>query len=444
MKHAMPRRGALALALALFLLVHAGAQASEPDRRVDTLKYGIESQVVELVAALKQEKNPDYDAILLELLSRSQSQKIREAALDFFGFMGDGAAVGPAAAIIKNRDFSPDSTVAAAFAYLIAVKSDAAAGEARRIVEDEEKKYFLAAVKMLGAAGGPEGAAVLAKAYERDSSPSIRQEILLAFGRMKAADSYELLAKVAGNLDSGKVERMYACASLGELGDVRAIPVLVGAANSDDPNVRAYAIGALAKFRVAEAEEAVIQALRDSHVVPRLAAAKAAGEGRLAAALPFLEYKASYDPEKTVREAAIDALGAIGGDRAMAFLVALLEDPKGTAAYRAKAFGVLVSATGPYRDKAKAAFAAAQAEKDRAFFMTLARTAMAIDAPGASEYAGLLLADKDYAVRLGAILWAERNVAREHLPALERLSAEDPVESVKKRALLALERIKSR
>ncbi len=452
-QHRIPARGfrffagRLALVLALSSLAAPGivADETESERRLATLRYGIEGQVVELIAALKAGKDTEFKAEILAILEATTSQKIREAALDYFGALLLSDAVDAAAALVRLRDSTPDATVAAAFSYLIALKSPAALPEAGKIVADGEKKYLVAAIKMMGAAGSAADASVLVSTYEGDSTPSVRQEILLALGRMKAAGSWDLLAKVAADPESGKVERMYACASLGELADPRGIPVLVAASGTDDPNIRAYAISALRKFGEPEAAAAIIQGLRDPHVIPRTAATKAAGELRLAEAVPFLEYKVKYDPEKTVREAAMDALGEIGGEKALGPLIAFLEDGKNAAAYRAKAFVVLAAvAGGSILARAEAVFAAAQAEKDRAFFTAMARAVIALDRPGASRFVGFILADKDYAVRLGGIAWAERNGAREHLGAIEAMSLSDPVESVKKRALAALDRIKSR
>lgn len=433
---------ALAVMCSALLAVGADEPAkTERERRLDTLRYGIESQVVDLLAALRAEKNDDYKPDILAVFDASTSAKLRVAVLDYFSALSLPDAEGRAAAILGARDGSEDSLVAAAFSYLIALKSKAALPEAARIIEDSEKRYLEAAIRLMGASGSDSDAAALLKAYKAEGVASaVKEQILLALGSMKAASSYELLAATAASDSATKVERMYACSALGSLGDERAIPVLARASTSSDPNVRSYAIAALRNFPGDKAAVgAIIQGLRDAHVLPRSAAAKASGDMRLEEAVPFLEYKASYDPEKSVREASIDALASIGGARIESFLSTMLEDPKGVQAYRIKAFSATIAKGGPEaRAKALALLAAQAAEKDRKFFTALASAAVAIDAPTAEPFARLLLSDKEFSIRLGGIAWADRN--KTLYDELKRLAETDPNETVRKRAQAALDR----
>jgi len=182
--------------------------------------------------------------------------------------------------------------------------------------------------------------------------------------------------------------------------------------------------------------------LRDGHVLPRIAAAKAAGKSRDEAVVPYLEFKVSYDPEKAVKEAAITALAAIGGARIDGFLSSYLAESKNAVVYRSAALGAIIAKSGEEaRGKAMAAFIAAQSEKDRAVFTAFARAAMAVDDEAAVPFAAVLLGDRDFSMKLGALAWAERNKARELESTIKALSENDPNEAVKKRAAQALDRI---
>ncbi|HPE37526.1 MAG TPA: NlpC/P60 family protein, partial [Spirochaetales bacterium] len=200
------------LALCAFALFACAAQvtAEEPadlaERREATLRYGIEGQVIELLDALRSEKNSDFDQLIAELLESSTSPKLVVALLDYFSKSGSSAAEGRAAALIAGRDEQDDGVVGAAFSYLTAVKSGAALDDALTILKDGEKRYEQAAVKMLGAAGRAEHAAALRQKYDAyDSTPAIRQDILLALGGLASPDSFDLLAKVASDTGAGKV-----------------------------------------------------------------------------------------------------------------------------------------------------------------------------------------------------------------------------------------------
>ncbi len=438
----------LSVILVCLVLTVAGADEAAPvedTKRLDTIFYGIETQVIELLATLRSEKNDQYKVEFLKAFDVSTSPKLKAAILDYFGAMELSEAEERAAELIQKRDSQPDTLVASAFSYLIAIKSKSALREAVTILEEDEKRYVQAAIKAIGAAGSDDEAIALRKAYEADGvEPAVKEAIVLALGAMKSGPSYELLASIASNEESGKTLRMYSCAALGDLGDERAIPVLAGASVANDPNVRAYAIAALGKFSAKDARAAVREGLRDGHVLPRIAAAKAAGTSRDVDAIPFLEFKVSYDPEQSVRMSSITALAEIGGSRADSFLAAFLLEVKNSVQNRSAALGALIAkGSEASRTEALKVFALAQAEKDRAVFTAFARATTAVDDKNAIPFVELLLGDKEFSVRLGAIAWAERNKATELEGLIKNISETDTNDAVKKRAAQALGRLSS-
>jgi len=423
----------------------AGADAGqdEASKRLSTLRYGIESQVMELLSTLQTEKNTEYRQALVDILDGSTSPKLRAAILEYFGSLKLNDAESRAAEYILKRDENADSLVAAAFSYLIAIKSQASLKEAAEILKQDEKRYLEAAIKTIGAVGSDDLVQPLRTTYESDgASQSIKEAIVLALGTMKATSSFEFLSTIATAEDSAKTLRMYACTALGNLGDERGAAILIKASISNDPNVRASALTALGTFNVPEARSAILEGLRDANVIPRLEACKAAGIPDNTAAIPYLEYKASFDPERAVREASLAALAKIGGVGVDSFLLEYLGDAKNDMQYRAAAFsGLLAKAGGG--DKARALFAAAQEDKDRSLFTALARATVAVDAPGAQRFVELLLADKDFSVRLGAIAWAERNKATSMIGLIQTLADSDSNDAVKRRAALAVKRLRA-
>lgn len=423
--------------------VYSQDQEDEHKRRLDVLRYGIETQVIELITTLKSEKNKDYINDLLPIYDSVTSPRLRSAILDYYGQLELDVAASRAAGIIATRDELPDSLVGSAFSYLLGLKSDAAIEHARRILEDDERKYLGAAIKILGVTGTEDDVQLLRTLYESSSSdPAIKQEILLAFGKMRAESSFELLASIATDENAGKIERMYACTALGDLGDPRAVPVLINASVSGDPNVRANAIGALQNFEGKDADNAILQGLRDQHVAPRAAAVKAAEKKQIQAAIPFLEFRIKSDPERSIKDAAIVALASVGGKEGLEFLTIFLEDAKSPLAHRASAFvAILTHGSAADLDRAMAVIQAAAAEKDKAVFLALARASMASNAPQVVKVARFLLSDSDHLIRLGAIAWAERNKAKELIPELSAMAESDPVESLRKRVATTIERI---
>ncbi len=191
------------------------------------------------------------------------------------------------------------------------------------------------------------------------------------------------------------------------------------------------------------------EALRDSFPKARVAACKAAASGKVAEAMPFLRYKAQSDPEQTVRSEACRSLAILGAagvgvgggpSDPFAFLRAMLEDTKEDPNQRALCFGLLCRYDPAGSLPAlEARLGAEAAEKDRSFYTALAReVANADTAPKVGSLARILLADKDFLIRIAGIEWIRKNKAQDLRADLERIAKDDPSEIIKKRAADAL------
>jgi hypothetical protein len=135
---------------------------------------------------------------------------------------------------------------------------------------------------------------------------------------------------------------MAALDALARIADNSGLPAVISAVSARDPNVRASAVAALGPFPGDEADTAIIEAFRDSYYRARIAAAKAAGERRLAAAVPFLRFRSENDEVPSVREEAIKALGLIGGEDAEDILLALFKERKNSDRVRINAGEMLL------------------------------------------------------------------------------------------------------
>jgi HEAT repeat protein len=130
--------------------------------------------------------------------------------------------------------------------------------------------------------------------------------------------------------------RAYAALALGERGDANAISALVASLSDPDTNVRVHAIEALGKLRAGAAVNPLIQFVEqlDFDVAfPALDALAAIGDERIAPRLiPLLD-------NPLLKTAAIDALGALGNEESILYLLKQLSDasvPAGTIALAVK------------------------------------------------------------------------------------------------------------
>lgn len=420
----------------------AGAQGVPTlEKRRDVIRYGIESELLELVTDLQTEKEDALNPDLLTLLQETRSPRLREALLKFFAAREWPGAVSAAAGILDGRDKEPALSVSAALGYLSAVKAREGIPEAREILEARETKYLSPAIRLLGRAGGAEETELLLGLYKSDdATDALKEDVIQALGEIRAQAAVDSLEATLDDTAGRKAARMYSAEALGKIGDPRALPALVRAANGEDPQVRGTAVAALASFKGPEAEGAVVQALRDSVPAVRLAAVKAAASLSIRAAEPFLRFRARNDPDRKVKDESIKALGTLGGRENLDFLRDLLQDPKVEVPSRAAAFSVLLERNpeGSRGDLEKA-LAAEAASKDtsllKAFQRALVQGTDKAAAPLVEVY---LLRSPDFGTRIAGIDWVRRNKVGSLRSAVAALAETDKVESVRTRAAAAL------
>lgn len=416
------------------------------------IRYGIDAEIGELVGALTAEKEGRYNEDLLGLLKLSRGAKLRITVLDFLSSLEWKGAEGFALSILEDRDNADADLVAASLSYLAAIRSKEALKYSDALIKEDNKKLLPGLVRLMGRAGGESEEKLLLDWFDGDTAtPALKEEAIKALGDIGSATAAARLEKLVQDGTAGKAARMFACAALAKIKQQSSVAPLVKAANDADPNLRTSAVEALGAFAAGsgalgeEARGELVQALRDSFAKARIAACKAAADGKVKEALPFLKYKARSDPERAVKVAAITSLAVMGaagvesGD-SFAFLRERLEDKKESPEQRALCFGLLCryDPTGSMK-VLEARLAAEAAEKDRSFYTGLAReVANADKAPDIAPLARALIADKEYLIRIAGIEWARKNKAQGFRADLEALARDDPSDMIKKRAADAL------
>jgi putative membrane-bound dehydrogenase-like protein len=188
----------------------------------------------------------------------------------------------------------------------------------------------------------PARVAVLLEAL-RDQPAAPARDLLLAVVQDRAhrADNrLTALAIVVQGLDAQSEGKVLDLAEVAEDGPVlaaavrqlgkrpalKSVPLLKRKLASDNAEVRAAALEALAELRSPEGNAPARQLLEDRDARVRQAAAKAAGKLGVRAAVDGL-LKAAGDPESDVRRASLDALRELREPRALPLAVAGLADP---------------------------------------------------------------------------------------------------------------------
>jgi len=335
------------------------ALSSQDEQRLQIIRYGTDTEIANLIKILRNEQpsTPAKTALAenpldQELFAVAEKSKNRVILSGIFGYFSDreiGGLEGRALLAVQDRDYEALETVNAAILYLGKVK---AAGEIRdvlmEILNGEESRFLPGAIRALGQIAENdrpvETAEYLIDYYKnREPGDENRRLIVAAVGDTKAREGMDFLVSIAENEDERPLLRIAALEGLAKIADHDGLSAVVNAVSSKDPNVRSSAVGALGPFSGDDVDTAIIEAFRDSFYRTRIAAAKAAGERKLAAAVPFLRFRSENDDVPAVRDEAIKALGLIGGSGSEKVLADLFRERKNNDRIRINAGEMLLA-----------------------------------------------------------------------------------------------------
>jgi HEAT repeat protein len=362
------------IAQCLFLIVHCSLltapflSAQDEARtqeaaRLATIQYGTETEIAALIQTLKTEGADYLDNELITLVETSRNQRILSGAFSFFGEREKSGLESRAIRAIEERENERNETILAAIDYLGKVKAVNALPVLRSLIEGGEKRLVNPAIRSLGrisggssvAGGGDSGdsAQYLIDFYEKNSPDDEgRREIVAALGAAGSAVAVEFLAGIASNSNERAALRTAALDSLSKIGDPGGLNAVIDCVSADDPNIRSAAVAALGPFSGSAVDDAILDAFRDSFYRTRSAAAQASRQRKLAAAVPYLKFRAERDEVPAVREDAIRALGAIANGESVTVLEALFTERKNSDRVRIAAGEMLMQVqSDQYLDK---------------------------------------------------------------------------------------------
>ena len=320
----------------------AAARTTEEQQRIDTLRFGTETEIAALIQTLKTEKVSTLDTELIEIARNTRNRNILAGIFSFFGEMEKPGLEDRAIRAIRERDMEANDTVMAAVDYLGRVRAGEASEYLQELINSGESRFLNNTVRALGRvarAGGNAGeddtsradnAAFFLLDYYDNRSPGDdnRREIIVAIGETGSRAGISFLSSLIRNNDERAVLRMAALDAIAKIGDPEGLESVIEAVSSTDPNVRSTAVAALGPFSGEGVDEAILEAFRDSYYRTRIGAAQAAGNRKLASAIPFLRFRAERDEVPAVKDEAIKALGAINSAESMEILSSLFMERK--------------------------------------------------------------------------------------------------------------------
>jgi len=303
--------------------------------RLETMQYGTETEIATLIQTLKTEGVDYLDNEIIELVENTRNPRILSGAFAFFSEREKSGLEDRATRAIEEQENERNETILAAIDYLGKVKAVNAMPVLQRMIESGERSFVNPAIRSFGRIGNSSddnaaaAAAYLIDFYE-NSNPEDenRREVVVALGAAGSSDAVDFLAGIASDNEGRATLRMAALESLAKIGDSGGLDAVLSCVSASDPNVRSAAVTALGPFSGKAVDDAILDAFRDSYYRTRIAAAQASRQRKLAAAVPYLKFRAERDEVPAVKEDSIRALGAIADGESIKILESLFTERK--------------------------------------------------------------------------------------------------------------------
>ena len=269
----------------------------------DTFLYGLESEISDQIDTLKNADDKRFVNEIYNLFQTTQSNSIKEKVLVYFTALKDPCLEDYAVTVVNDPFDVKKNLVDAVFKYISAVKCSAASPALVSLMEDEHEDYIDGALSALGDVGGEEEAQFLADYLDKDDlSSGRRQELMKALGKLKATSTWAKLRDVLEDENENSYVRMYAAEALGAMGESASVEILAEQYRTvSDANLRVYLIKGLSYFKDSEAQNIILQAIRDSFYKVRLEAIETVKKQEIKAAVPFLVYRAKNESGDTTK-----------------------------------------------------------------------------------------------------------------------------------------------
>ena len=329
----------------------------EEDRRELTLLYGIDSEVLSVLANLRADRIGRYNELLLTVLPDTRNTEIAQAVYGLWSETewdgGLEAALADVEKVLNDEDYEAEE-IQAAIAYLADREYADAVPVLSELSGSRESRLAASAIRALGKIAvsdnadiGPEtGEALLERFRKEDpvAEDDLVASLIVTLGLLEYPAAANDLVALVEDAGAPAGHRRMACISIGQIGreiDYGIIENLYF--ESTDATLRSYALAGLAEFDTRDSTPVLIQALkRDSFWRIRVTAADKLGEGAVTEAADLLRYKADNDPVNHVRISALKALGRIADRESRNFLLEYYKNERNGTDVRLTALSVLV------------------------------------------------------------------------------------------------------
>ncbi|UGQ17584.1 HEAT repeat domain-containing protein [Borrelia sp. RT1S] len=280
----------------------------------DSIAYGLDVQVIEIVKRLKKSGDGEYNSLLEKRLQKTFNVELKGVILDLFLSLKHKGGVSVANYILDNYETRryPNNLINGALLYLKELGSkDDLKKILIDILESKEGNIVSMAAYYLGEISAVEYSKNMMDVYDKYSGDDgVRAAILIALGKSNAFEYENRIYEISMDRYESPAIKASAIRSLSYLvpEKITENAELYLQDNNNNSNIKIAIIEALSRDVSAKSKEILQDFLRDSDEALRVRAVNAIkGHGDISAR-EALVYKVKSDPSFRVREASGKAL----------------------------------------------------------------------------------------------------------------------------------------
>ena len=414
----------------------------------DTLQFGIDSKVIELLSTLESRRETSLNDELRERFQMSSNSELKRKVFDFFRLLEDSSLEEDALDILLYFYDYNNPLIRAAIQYIGAVEieyQEEAAELLLELAEEDNVAYSTQAVNAVAAMQRKQDAEFFVAMLEDASSSmsdSLREAIILALGTIEHSVAVDALLAILQDDSNPATHRQYAADSLGKIQDPAAIPALEQAIASGENLLRAYAVSALGRFPDVDNSQMLQQALRDSYWRTREVALDGIESGKLVSSLPAIQYMSRHDPEQRIRRKAINTIASLDHPDGWEFIITHLGNDNTPQELRILMMQLSIEKNlANSRDVLMEILRNEWDKENSQILDQMGRKMSTTDNPELEEFLLRLLDHPNFIIRMYAVRGISRNRLSQHRATIEELTEEGHHPALRREAVSGLERL---
>lgn len=418
-------------------------KSSEYDQRKEKIYYGVESEITDLIDTLIKDEDYEYSSELLEVFGTTRSSPLKEKIIDYFIAAKDPCLKEYALLVLSDPFEETKSIVNKVFSYISVLKITEAGEPVKKILKDENEEYQEQAATAIGNVGSKEDSAFLSELLDKKLPAAVKLALVTSLGKLKEPGSWKTMLDIAKDKDEPLSMRMAAVEALGSLETEEPVNDLILLYQDTDANFRSSVIKGLSFHSSESVQKVLIEAIKDNYFRVRLEAIKAVSSQKIEAAVKPLIYRAKNDSEVVVKQKTYEALGEIGTQECVDFLILLVKDTKQNETVRSKAAASLLKYCfyASIEDIKRVAVDTLHDDKQKKLRYALGKEMARYESPALEDICFAYLASKDVSTKGTGLDMYAKNAFPAVKPVIEGISVTDEDGANKKKAQYILDKL---